>query len=260
MEEDKKRRRKPPLPSKESGYSLCNEAKCTGTPHCRSINSDSDISTVAEPTGLAYAQDTELHSLSATLLLLVKRDLIPHRVRDPDHQDRHKTAGCTLEKPKTCCSDAGSWDLRGAECRHSGVEPGSQWIRVGILGQSVPGTKETPTAAHSNQGSGQPKRKQRRQGKGALGTPVTFYEQSSNCESTTPSGRNIHGFVFFIFLLGSNTAHEEKPTEKECSEIWPLQVKCRTEKPIFLIGGLSFESCNFVLKSTVPVRSLFTLH
>ncbi|XP_069473228.1 uncharacterized protein [Ambystoma mexicanum] len=113
MEEDKKRRRKPPLPSKESGYSLCNEAKCTGTPHCRSINSDSDISTVAEPTGLAYAQDTELHSLSATLLLLVKRDLIPHRVRDPDHQDRHKTAGCTLEKPKTCCSDAGSWDLRG---------------------------------------------------------------------------------------------------------------------------------------------------
>ncbi|XP_069473227.1 uncharacterized protein [Ambystoma mexicanum] len=75
MEEDKKRRRKPPLPSKESGYSLCNEAKCTGTPHCRSINSDSDISTVAEPTGLAYAQDTELHSLSATLLLLVKRKI-----------------------------------------------------------------------------------------------------------------------------------------------------------------------------------------
>ncbi|XP_069509180.1 uncharacterized protein [Ambystoma mexicanum] len=59
------------------------EAKFTGTPPCSSSNSDSDISTVAEPTGLTYAQGTGLPSLSLTLLLvaalLVKRKLSENR-------------------------------------------------------------------------------------------------------------------------------------------------------------------------------------
>ncbi|XP_078540290.1 uncharacterized protein LOC144825506 isoform X2 [Lissotriton helveticus] len=59
------------------------EAKCTGTPPGSSSNSDSDVSTMAEPTGLTYAQGTGLPSLSLTLLLvaalLVKRKVSENR-------------------------------------------------------------------------------------------------------------------------------------------------------------------------------------
>lgn len=59
------------------------EAKCAGTPPGSSSNSDSDVSTMAEPTGLTYAQGTGLPSLSLTLLLvaalLVKRKVSENR-------------------------------------------------------------------------------------------------------------------------------------------------------------------------------------